>query len=384
MKECRWRDVCVLSYGKALRDYIESPTDGTPVRVFGTNGPIGWTFDPLCSEPGIIVGRKGAYRGIHYSDSPFFVIDTAYYLKLTSSEIDIKWAYYKLLTVNINRMDVGAAIPTTNRDEFYALPLCYPNKEQQILAASILSAYDDLIENNRRRIQLLERAARLLYQEWFVRLRFPGHEHVKIKDGVPEGWLRGKVGDVAEVRSGFAFKSRDWKSEGNPVIKIKNIVGDGTIDINSCDCIDDSIVNETSKFLIEPGSLLIAMTGATIGKVGLMPRTPKNYYLNQRVGKFLTCSIEKIEYFLYQFFFMDGFAQTQVQNIAAGAAQPNISGSQIESIELLIPQIALLTIFLDSVREGFQMRENLIEQNEKLKKARDLLLPRLMNGEIAV
>ncbi len=92
----------------------------------------------------------------------FFVIDTAYYLRLTSDKVDLKWAYYKLLTIDINRMDVGAAIPTTNRDELYSLRVDYPPKNKQTKIADVLSTYDDLIENNRRRMELLEEAARQL------------------------------------------------------------------------------------------------------------------------------------------------------------------------------------------------------------------------------
>lgn len=198
MRPSRWGDICRLHYGKALRDYPEELSEDDRFRVFGTNGPIGWTSKPLCDQAGIVIGRKGAYRGVHFSPEPFFVIDTAYYLEVVSDEIDLKWAYYKLLTVDINRMDVGAAIPTTNRDEFYSLELNYPALRIQTKCADVLSAYDDLIENNRRRMALLEEAARQLYREWFVRLRFPGHERTRITNGVPEGWERRTLGDLCE------------------------------------------------------------------------------------------------------------------------------------------------------------------------------------------
>jgi len=188
MKHCTWGDICSLEYGKAIRNYPSEPSEQYCFRVFGTNGPIGWTSEPLCKDAGIIVGRKGAYRGVHFSPEPFFVIDTAYYVRLKSTAVDLKWAYYNLLTVDINRIDVGAAIPTTNRDSFYVVPVAVPSLLSQRKSAAILSAYDSLIENNLRRMKLLEESARLLYREWFVRLRFPGHEHTRIVNGMPEGW----------------------------------------------------------------------------------------------------------------------------------------------------------------------------------------------------
>jgi type I restriction enzyme S subunit len=226
-------------------------------------------------------------------------------------------------------------------------------------------------------------SARRLFEEWFVRFRFPGHERVKIKDGVPEGWEKGCVGRLANVSSGFAFKSKDWRLEGNPVIKIKNIVGDGTVDTVNCDCVNDRVAEAALKFEIPIGTLLIAMTGATVGKVGIMPNSSTRFFLNQRVGLFKNNFDYPLERFLFPFF-QGGFAQTQIQNLSGGAAQPNISGSQIESIELLVPDKRILSLYLEATDGIFKQRKNLLDQNGRLAQARDLLLPRLMNGEIKV
>src|SRR5689334_17581827 len=100
-KKCTWGDLVALEYGRALRDYEDFPGK---YRVYGTNGPIGWHDEPLCQHPGVIVGRKGAYRGVHYSADPFFVIDTAFYVR-PRVELDLRWAYYELLTQDINGLD---------------------------------------------------------------------------------------------------------------------------------------------------------------------------------------------------------------------------------------------------------------------------------------
>ena len=133
-QEVRWGDLATLEYGRALRGY---DTARGPFRVFGTNGPIGWHDEALCSHPSVIVGRKGAYRGIHYSSKPFFAIDTAFYLK-PRREMDVRWAYYQLLTQDINGMDSGSVIPSTSRDEFYSLPLLLPPLPEQRAIAHIL------------------------------------------------------------------------------------------------------------------------------------------------------------------------------------------------------------------------------------------------------
>jgi type I restriction enzyme S subunit len=114
-----------------LKDYRDCAGS---FRVFGTNGPIGWHTAQLAGGPGIVIGRKGAYRGVHYSPGPFWAIDTAFYLKPKRS-VSWKWAYYELLRVDINGMDSGSAIPSTSREDFYSLPVCLPS-------ANLLKSFD--------------------------------------------------------------------------------------------------------------------------------------------------------------------------------------------------------------------------------------------------
>jgi type I restriction enzyme S subunit len=153
-----WGSLATLEYGKGLRD-CENATG--PYRVFGTNGPIGWHTEPLCSIPTVVVGRKGAYRGIHYSPKPCYVIDTAFYLK-PKVYFDMRWAYYELLTHDINSMDSGSAIPSTSRESFYQMPVKFPPMEEQRAIAAILGALDDKIELDRRTNETLEAMARSL------------------------------------------------------------------------------------------------------------------------------------------------------------------------------------------------------------------------------
>jgi type I restriction enzyme S subunit len=123
--EVAWGDIATLEYGKSLSDYRDSDA---PYVVYGTNGPIGRHTEALYSSEGIIIGRKGAYRGIHYSPNPFFVIDTAFYLK-PQRTFSMKWAYYELLQFDLNGMDSGSAIPSTSRTDFYNIPVLYPPQE---------------------------------------------------------------------------------------------------------------------------------------------------------------------------------------------------------------------------------------------------------------
>ncbi|MBY6757218.1 restriction endonuclease subunit S [Clostridium botulinum] len=262
------------------------------------------------------------------------------------------------------------------------LEVIYPKLEVQNKIVKILSAYDDLIENNLKRIKLLEESAELIYKEWFVNFRFSGYEKCEVVNGIPDKWKVGKVSDIAVLDSGYAFKSKDFQEQGNPIIKIKNIENN-SINTMDCDCVEKSIVEKLSKFKLECGDLLIAMTGATVGKIGIMPRIQKDYYLNQRVGRIKSKYDFDIASYIFCLFNSD-FISNSIINIAKGAAQPNISTAEIGNIEILLPEQKVLYDFEKSCSYLLKSRLNLIEQNEKLKEARDILLPKLIMGEIEV
>ncbi len=156
-QELTWGDVVELSYGKALRDYRESHG---PVTVFGTNGPVGFTGSAQAKGPGVVVGRKGAYRGVHYSPGDYWVIDTAFYLD-PKKPIDMRWAYYALQLADINGLDSGSAIPSTTRESFAGLRALLPPLREQQAIAEVLGALDDKIAANTRLSTLSESMIRV-------------------------------------------------------------------------------------------------------------------------------------------------------------------------------------------------------------------------------
>ena len=160
---CIWGELATLEYGKALRGYRSAEGQ---YPVFGTNGPIGWHTDMLDAGPSVIVGRKGTL-GVQYTQGPFFVIDTAFYLK-QRVQFDVRWAYYELLSHDINGLDSGSAIPSTTREAFYSLPVRVPPLAEQRAIAHILGTLDDKIEVNRRMNATLDDIARALFTSWFV------------------------------------------------------------------------------------------------------------------------------------------------------------------------------------------------------------------------
>ena len=147
-KRYKMGDLFTLEYGKPVED--KESIDG-PIPVFGTNGQIGTShLTPLCNHPSVILGRKGAYRGVHFSSKPFSVIDTAFYIEPTNNIFDIKWLYYKLLTYDINSMDSGSAIPSTDRYQIYSLPIDVPPLKTQKSVVRVLDSLNDKIQLNNR------------------------------------------------------------------------------------------------------------------------------------------------------------------------------------------------------------------------------------------
>jgi len=306
-----------------------------------------------------------------------------------SEEYSSKFLYYVIKSDNfqkqISNSKSGSAQPQIPIGTLKKLSIQKPPLETQKRIASILSNYDNLIENNLKRIKLLEETAQNIYKEWFVHFRFPNYEHIEfdVESGLPVGWRKGKVADLCEVKSGYAFKSKDWQTEGNPVMKIKNITNN-TVDINDCDYVDDEVAQNAEKFELFEGDVLIAMTGATVGKVGLIPKIDKRIYINQRVGLFRPYSENENNVYLVFSFFMTDEAQKQILNFAGGAAQPNISSSQISEVELNIGSDEVLKMFESKIQSIMVQIQTLYSQNQKLKEARDILLPRLMNRTIEV
>ena len=268
-----------------------------------------------------------------------------------------KFLYY-LLNTNTYRGQVrgsasGATVRHTSPDRIKRCELRIPDstKEQDHIA-SILSAYDDLIENNRRRIQLLEQAARLLYKEWFVYFRFPGHEHIKITDGVPEGWDKKTIGEFAPFKYGKALK------------KDERVPGPFSVYGSS------GIVGTHEKALATGPSIVVGRKG----NVGSIYWSKDDFH---PIDTVYFIEAEHCTTYLYYVLLHTQFINTDV-------AVPGLNRDLAHSRTLLIPDNKILAIFEQDVVVIHDHIDQLTKYNKALTKARDLLLPRLMNGELAV
>lgn len=241
----------------------------------------------------------------------------------------------------------------------------------------VLSAYDELIENNRRRIQLLEQAARLLYKEWFVHLRFPGHEHTRIIDGVPEGWQIGTIGDLGKVITGKTPSKKKPENFGSdlPFIKTPDMHGKAIV-VHTEDSLSEEGAKTQANKTLPPRSIFVSC----IGTVGTVAFNASPAQTNQQINSIVPAS-DLVTYWAY---FMAKELKPLLEGMGGGATMVNVNKSKFSGIKVVIPSKQLLNLFSDFVKPVFDQIENLMISNARLAKARDLLLPKLMNGEVAV
>lgn len=332
-------------------------------------------------SPIVVTGRSGSLGKVQYIEQDGWPLNTSLYAKDYHGNYP-KYVYYFLQTMHLEQFNAGAGVPTLNQNHLHSLKLLIHERKYQEVVANILSRYDEAIENNNKRIKLLEQMAQNLYKEWFVRFRFPGYEDCEFENGIPVGWKISRVGEYVKIKSGFAFKSEWWQDEGCPVVKIKDIT-DGKVDITELDCVSEEHTKKAKSFLLKEGDLVIAMTGATIGKIGIVPKI-ENLFTNQRVGKFFLGDEPFLRMpFLYCLFSQNSTLETVYCLSGASSAQPNISPEQLESIKFINTD-DIVDKFNKKTAPIFKMILKLREKKQKLIKQRDLLLPRLMSGRLEV
>lgn len=279
----------------------------------------------------------------------------------------------------------GTKMPRGDKGAIMKYPVLLPSLPEQKAIAATLSALDDMIELNNQINKTLEEMAQAIFKSWFVDFEpFKDGEFEESELGlIPKGWRVGCIGDYVKVKSGFAFKSSWWETSGVPVIKIKEI-DNYTINFGDVSYVSEDKAALAKDFRVNGGDLLIAMTGATIGKFAIVPKMPSFAVVNQRVGKFFLGDnpLEKLG-FIYCILKQDNVYK-EIVSRGEGSAQPNISPSGIESIKIVLPPERLINEYNQLVMKFFKMIIENTAENALLICLRDTLLPKLMSGEIRV
>jgi type I restriction enzyme S subunit len=389
-------------FGTQLRasDYVENGIPVINVRNigFGTIRPDKLEFisdatrDRLSTHvlrrDDIVFGRKGAVERhvfVKAEQDGWFQGSDCLRLRLNSSRIDPRFASYYFLTEEHqqwmkNQCSHAATMASLNQQILERIELPLPDLATQRKIAGILSAYDDLIENNQRRIKILEEMAQSLYREWFVHFRFPGHESARFVDSplgqIPKGWEVKTIADICQSVSYGFTASASRENVGPKFLRITDIVPDQIdwANVPFCEIPRD----KTAKLLLQHGDIVVARTGATTGYAKrlnkLHPDTVFASYLVRARAKvevsnrMLGILMESDEY--------KKFIQTNL----SGSAQPQANAVVLTSMPLVVPDRAISERFDQFVEPMIDQAELLSVKNQNLRRTRDLLLPKLLTN----
>lgn len=343
----------------------------------------------------IVYGRRGdiGRRGLISARESGWLCGTGCLrVSLGNRVLDPTYLYYFLgqpmIISWIANQAVGATMPNLNTGILRSIEVRYPRLPEQRRIASILFAYDDLIENNTRRIKILEDMAQMLYREWFVHFRFPGHEKLQMVDSelgpIPQGWKTGPLESVCERVTDGSHWSPTTVESGRPMASSKDMHRWG-LSLETCRMVSDDDFDELVRNDCRPlaGDVLITKDGANYLKYCFAVEKDMDVVLLSSVAMIRPNPAEASSHYI-EFHLSDGSIKTRLAGRVSGAAIPRIVLKDFRQFTILVPPISVQRRFEQLVQPFVALCWRLIDKNANLRKTRDFLLPKLTSGEIPV
>ena len=353
-KKYKLKELLTIKNGKDHKPLAEGD-----YPVYGSGGYMRSVNSFLYDRTSILLPRKGTLSNIQYvSGKPFWTVDTIYYTVLNENLYDPYYLFLYLNALDLSGYDSGASIPSMTSKTYYSLNVELPEKKLQAKVANIIRAYDNLIENNNKRIKLLEQIAENLYKEWFVRFRFPGYEDVDLENGLPKEWEYTKLERLANISTGKCNREDAEEDGAYPLFDRSQEIKRSNVWLKDCEAI------------IVPGEGTSFIPRYYNGKFNLHQRCYCVEPLEKGMGFFLyqTLMMYRI-YFLY---------------VATGATVPSLRLNNFNDFKVLLPKKELCFKYneiAEKINDEILLLKN---KNELLSKQRDMLLPRLMSGKLEV
>ena len=364
---------------------------------------IDWNTVPYCQiqekdrekyllhKGDIVVARTGATVGYaKYIKEDVPAVFASYLVRLLVNSIDVDRHYVGLCVESnlfkeyIQSISNGSAQPNANAQMISSFEINLPPLSTQHRIATILSRYDSLIENYQKQIKLLEEAAQRLYKEWFIDLRFSGHENTNIIDGVPEGWEKKTIDDVTcKITTGLNPRKNFVLGKGsNYYVTIKNMADNTLFLDDRCDRVDNEALEKINKRSdLKIGDILFSGIG-TIGRVALVDIPTNNWNVSESVFTLRANDIVTKE-FLY-LMLLSPDMQNYCQSNAHGAAQKGIRMADLKAYSFNLPPFGVIQKFTNLVTPTIKKVSSIRNQLRLLTEARDRLLPKLMSGDIEI
>lgn len=375
----KWRAIILKKFVNLKRGY-DLPTHKTKegdYPVVASTNIREYHNEYKVEAPVITVGRSGSIGQVQ------FINDKAWPLNTTMYVTDFKgnnsyFIYYFLQTMQLDQFNSGAGVPTLNRNHINLLKIKVPDIETQEKIVNVLSTYDKLIENNNRRIEILEQSAEEIYKEWFERMRFPGYEDTSINKGIPEGWGVKRVKTLGNVVTGKTPSTKIPENYGQEVMFIKTPDMDGNVFTSKTETYLSKLGSNSQQHKLLPKDSILV---SCIGTGGVVSINMFSSHTNQQINSIVLEDLQTRE---WAFFTLKYMKETIELFGATGATMTNLSKGKFEKLKLLYPSNEIMKKFNIEVKPIFEQIKRIILTNENLKTQRDLLLPRLMNGSIEV
>jgi len=357
MEQVKFKNFITLQRGFDLPKARRSPgayplvasskVDGTHVEV-------------KVEGPGVVTGRSGTLGVVQYIEQSFWPLNTTLWVKDFKGNLPL-YVYYYLQTLDLAQYNSGAGVPTLNRNHLDSLGLLIHEPCEQARVAGLLKNYDDLIENNNRRIVILEEMAQSLYREWFVSFRFPGHEDCQFVDSplgqIPEGWEVKRLDDFVVLQRGFDLPKRLRNQKGSvPVYAASGING----------------YHDEAK--VRPPGLVTGRSG-TLGVVNLVLEEFWPLNTSLWVKEFKGCRA------FYAYYLLNKIGLEQFNS---GAAVPTLNRNDVHGLNIVSPPKECIEGFESFAEDTFTQIEVLTKSNSVLRRQRDMLLPKLISGQMDV
>jgi len=386
LRNVKFKDFIQLQRGFDLPKY--DLVNG-PYPVIGSTSIIGHHNQYKVEPPGVVTGRSGSLGQLQFIREKYWPHNTSLWVRDFKGNYP-RYVYYFLKSLDLSNFNSGAGVPTLNRNHLDTMELLIHPISDQHRIATILSAYDDLIDNNTRRIRILEEMAQAIYREWFVDFRFPVQEGVRMVESelglVPEGWqvieLDKLTLDIIDYRGKTPKKlDSDWSTEGIPAISALNIKKGELIHLEKTKRVSEELYKKWMKSELESGDILMT-SEAPLGELFFLV-TKKRFCLSQRVYC-IRADSSRIKPIILYFSLDSPLARNEIQSRATGTTVLGIRQSLLRKIPVITPPIHLQEKLEQPLSNIFRMRENLIDKNTNLRRTRDLLLPKLISGELDV
>lgn len=336
----------------------------------------------------LILTTRGTIGNIAYYEegmfSPMRINSSMLILRVNNDIVSQSFIYYLIKTKSfreyMNLYSSGSAQPQLPVKDLRQIKIQIPDIKTQEKIADILSIYDELIENNNRRIEILEKTAEEIYKEWFVRMRFPGYKNTKFIKGIPEGWEVKRVGDLGEVITGKTPSTKKEEYYGGNIMFVKTPdMNNNTFVMNTEVYLSKDGSDSQALKLLPKNSIMVNCIGANAGES--VSLNIEEAHTNQQINSIV---LEDTMYREWVYLTVKNLKEIIKLTAATGATMPNLSKGKFERLKILFSTNETIKEFNNNTKDIFENIKVLMLNNQNLIKQRDLLLPRLMNGTIQV